>query len=43
MAGYSSPKSEMKKPFPAFTDQPFVKALVRDWQVSGVTRLLSGA
>ena len=28
---------------PAFTDQPFVKALVRDWQVSGVTRLLSGA
>jgi hypothetical protein len=28
---------------PAFTDQPFVKALVRDWQISGVTRLLSGA
>jgi hypothetical protein len=28
---------------PAFTEQAFVKAIVRDWQVSGVTRLLSGA
>jgi len=28
---------------PTFTQQGFVKQLVRDWQVSGVTRLLSGA
>ena len=28
---------------PTFTEQGFVKQIVRDWQVSGVTRLLSGA
>src|SRR4051794_17118681 len=28
---------------PTFTNVPVVKQLVRDWQVSGVTRLLSGA
>ncbi len=28
---------------PTFTDNAFIKPLVRDWQVSGVTRLLSGA
>lgn len=28
---------------PSFTDNAFIKAIVRDWQVSGVTRLLSGA
>ena len=28
---------------PSFTENAFVKPIVRDWQVSGVTRLLSGA
>jgi len=28
---------------PSFTENAFVKSIVRDWQVSGVTRLLSGA
>jgi hypothetical protein len=28
---------------PSFTDNAFIKPFVRDWQISGVTRLLSGA
>ena len=28
---------------PSFTENAFIKPIVRDWQVSGVTRLLSGA
>ena len=28
---------------PAFTENAFIKPIVRDWQISGVTRLLSGA
>ncbi len=28
---------------PSFSENMFVKSIVRDWQVSGVTRLLSGA
>jgi outer membrane receptor protein involved in Fe transport len=51
-ARYWGPTAESRKhnmivnysyDIPTFTQQGFVKQLVRDWQVSGVTRLLSGA
>jgi hypothetical protein len=51
-ARYWGPTAESRKhnmivnysyDIPTFTQQGFVKQIVRDWQVSGVTRLLSGA